>query len=247
MCAWHADFLSMARLILNCDLGENESAERTEQLIAQVDAANICCGVHAGSIEKTRMTLEQAKHYGVIVGAHPGLAIEGGRGVSVPSVEDLKDLLGVQVGGFLRMASEVDVPVRYVKLHGALYHAVESDPELARAYLDCVEGFGAGLGIFSLAGGACAQAARRRELKVWKEAFADRGYTLNGQLVPRGEPDALLDAAVAVQRLEQWAKSGMMRAVTGETFPLRADTLCVHSDSPDALAMLQRLRNSMPD
>ncbi len=212
-----------------------------------VDAANICCGVHAGSPEKMRATLALAKRCGVIVGAHPGLAGRGGRGVEIPSVQEFGTLLDRQVGGFLRAANELGVPVRYVKLHGALYHAVETDPALAGVYLDRLEAFGAGLGICAFAGGACAGAVRRRGLDVWEEAFADRGYTSRGSLVPREETGALLDPASAVERVRQWLRTGGMSAVTGETFPLHADTLCVHSDSPDALAMLQQLKGIILD
>lgn len=232
----------MGELILNCDLGEDECAAQTEQLMALVGAANICCGVHAGNAAKTRATLELAKRCGVMVGAHPGLAIAGGRGSELPSAVELNALLHEQLGCFLRLAGEVDVPVRYVKLHGTLYHAVEQDDALADVAVGMIKALDNSVGIFSLAVGRLAQLARRKGVSVWEEAFADRGYTPDGQLVPRGRPDDLTeDVAIAVARLQQWQLSGKMPTIDGGSVAVRAQTLCVHADSPHALQLLAAL------
>ena len=233
----------MSELLLNCDLGENESAEQTERLMARVGAANICCGVHAGSVEKTRATLELAKRFGVFVGAHPGLAIAGGRGGEFPSVAELDTLLQEQMGSFTVLAGQVGVPVHYVKLHGTLYHAVEQDDQLAEVYLNRINSMDTSVGIFSLAGGRLAPAARAEGIRVWEEAFADRGYTERGQLVPRDQPGALIDGvATAVERLRHWQQTGEMATVDGGRVAFRAETVCVHSDSPNALQLLEALR-----
>jgi UPF0271 protein len=233
----------MGKLILNCDLGENESAAQTERLMARVGAANICCGVHAGSLEKTRATLELAKRYGVLVGAHPGLAVAGGRGTDLPNADEFRSLLDDQLGSFLCLAKKVGVAVRYVKLHGSLYHAVEQDDQLAEVYLRRIKSMDTCVGIFSLAGGRVVPLAREAGIRVWEEVFADRGYTAEGQLVPRDQPDALIDGVpVAVERIREWGTSGMMPTSDGGSVSLRAETVCVHSDSPDALQLLEALR-----
>lgn len=231
----------MAGLIINCDLGENESAEQTEALLSVVDAANVCCGVHAGSLEKTRETLLMAKAKGVMVGAHPGMGVAGGRGEASLSAADFRSLLVEQLATFLEVAEDESVPVRYVKLHGSLYHAVEQDATLLKVYLDTLAILAADLGVFGLAGGACVTAARDRGIEVWEEAFADRGYREDGTLVPRGEAGALLSLPDASQRFAQWKDSGLMEAVGGARFALQADTCCVHADSPDALNLLRDL------
>lgn len=240
--AWHQTEVYMGKIILNCDLGENESAEQTERLMALVGAANICCGVHAGSAAKTRSTLELAKRYGVMVGAHPGLAVAGGRGAALPTTAELDALLQGQLGSFLRIASEVEVTVSYVKLHGTLYHAVEAKPELAEVFISGIKALDTGLGIFSLAGGTFARAARGAGIRVWEEAFADRGYTEKGGLVPRGQPGAVIeDVTLAAERLRQWLNTGEMLTCGGDSIVFCADTVCVHSDSPDALGLLVAL------
>ena len=233
----------MGALILNCDLGEHECAAQTERLMALVGAANICCGVHAGSEVKLRSTLELAKRYGVRVGAHPGLADAGGRGAALPSVAAFDALLCDQLESFVRVAAEVGVQVSYVKLHGTLYHAVEQAPELAEVFLRRIQSMQPSLAIFALAGGTFAPLARASGIRVWEELFADRGCTADGQLMPRGQAGAVIEeVAVAVGRIQQWMESGQMSVDGGQSIPLAGETLCVHSDSPHALQLLASLR-----
>ncbi len=244
MCAWDANYFSMAGFLINCDLGENETDAQTARLLECVDAANICCGVHAGSPIKTRATLELAKRCGVMVGAHPGLAVAGGRGRGVPTLSDFKRLLDEQLSFFLKSAEAVGVPVRYVKLHGSLYHAVESHEALAEVYVDGLLALGGGaIGMFSLSGGRCAAIARSRGIRVWQEIFADRGYLSDGRLVARGDPGAVLDVSAAIARFRQWLVSGEMPAVDGARLALVGDTVCVHSDSENAESILIALQS----
>ena len=233
----------MRELLLNCDLGEHESEVQTERLMARIDAANICCGVHAGSEAKLRSTLQLAKRYAVRVGAHPGLAAAGGRGARYPSAAAFDALLRDQLGAFTAIAAEIGVPVDYVKLHGTLYHAVERVPELAEGFLQRMQSMLPTAGIFALAGGRFAPRARAAGLRVWEELFADRGYRNDGQLIPRGQPGAVIDEpALAVQRIQQWLAHGQMAVDGGRPIPLAGETLCVHADSPQALTLLASLR-----
>ena len=247
-CGCHMDgsfakWVPMGNLILNCDLGEHESVAQTERLMALIDAANICCGVHAGSEAKLRSTLELAKRHGVLVGAHPGLVVAGGRGATNPSVAAFDALLRDQLASFADIAGEVGVPVHYVKLHGTLYHAVERVPELAEVFLRQMQSMQPKLGIFALAGGSFAPLARAAGLRVWEELFADRGYSADGQLMPRGQPGAVIDeVTVAVKRIQRWRERGTMAVDGGPSIPLTGETLCVHSDSPHALTLLASLR-----
>jgi UPF0271 protein len=234
----------MGKIISNCDLGENESAEQTERLMSLVGAANICCGAHAGSLEKTRATLELAKHFGVMVGAHPGLSADGGRGAALPTVAELDALLQEQLGSFLCIAAEVEVSVSYVKLHGSLYHAIEADPALAEVFLERIKKLDTELGVFCLAGGTFSEVARSAGVKVWEELFADRGYLEDGCLMPRGQEGAVIEnVSEAVERLCAWLATGAMPTGEGGSIALNAQTVCVHSDSPNALQLLEALRS----
>ncbi|HAV13677.1 MAG TPA: hypothetical protein DCX06_09355 [Opitutae bacterium] len=235
----------MAGLILNCDLGENEAAEQTRQFMSLIDAANICCGVHAGSRDKTRETLGMAKEFGVKVGAHPGLFAAGGRGAGLPSIDAFRSLLNVQISSFLELAQELQVDVAYVKLHGSLYSAVEVDEQLLDTYIEVVQQFEPKLGVFGLAGGRCAEKCRSHGLEVWEEAFADRGYNPDGSLVRRSEAGALLNLESAQARFLHWYEHKNLRIKGGVTITLDAQTLCVHSDSPDALALLAYIRSHL--
>jgi len=233
----------MGRILINCDLGENETDERTEELLGLLDAANVCCGAHAGSEAKTRRTLEAAVKHNVVIGAHPGLAMEGGRGERLPDPQGFRALLDEQIGNFAMAAEQVAAQLAYVKLHGSLYHAVEMDESYARTYLGFLQSGDANLEVFSLAGGTFASKAEAAGLKVWREAFADRGYRSDGSLVPRTKPGAVLDAESALARFKRWQGSGLMDTVDGGAITLQADTFCVHSDSPDAEALLAGLKN----
>ena len=230
------------RLIINCDLGENESAEQTRALLAWVNAANIGCGLHAGSLENTRWAIQQAQQSAVLIGAHPGLNTEGGRGQALPTTTGFRQLLSEQMGAFREAANALGAKVAYIKLHGSLYHAVEWDAGLAKTYLSFLRETRQGMAVFSLAGGSFAQRCEAAGIKVFREAFADRAYRADGSLVPRTEAGAVLPPDVAIKRLRHWWATGMMRTQNGESFPLAAQTLCVHGDSPGAVQLLQQIR-----
>ncbi|NBB80783.1 MAG: LamB/YcsF family protein [Verrucomicrobia bacterium] len=233
----------MEQLIINCDLGENESHGQTRELLHYVDAANISCGVHAGSPEKTRSTIRRAQESGVLVGAHPGLCTAGGRGRSLPTVADFRQLLHDQVGAFRETAKALGEKVAYIKLHGSLYHAVEREAGLAESYLEFLRDRGQGMAVICRAGGSFAERCRVAGIQVYEEAFADRAYRLDGSLVPRAENGAVLSPDAALKRLRHWLATGEMATQEGGRFPLAADTLCVHGDSPGAVRLLREMRS----
>ena len=243
MRARHEDHFLMDRLILNCDLGEDEPTVQTEALLLLVDAANICCGFHAGNPEKTRRTIELALKYGVHIGAHPGIAIQGGRGIELPSPEAFHALLTEQIGAFQDHARSLGASVEYVKLHGSLYHAVEQYSSLAEVYIKFLLAQSPRLAVYALAGGSFAQMAATVGLRVFHEVFADRAYRGDGALLPRSEEGSVLTHQAAVGRFKVWIEQGTMPTLGGQFVHLKGDTLCVHGDSPDALEMTRELRS----
>lgn len=242
MCSRHAASVPMGKLLINCDLGEHEPDEQTRVLLGLTDAANICCGMHAGSPAKTEMTLQEAKRSGVIIGAHPGSACAGGRGGDVPGPDRFRKLLEQQLEHFIDCAERLACTVSYVKLHGSLYHAVESNQALAEVYLSVLQSIKADFGVFALSGGAFQEQANAVGITVYKEVFADRGYRADGTLVPRGNQGALLDVETAISRFRNWQQNGFMETADGELMYLPADTICVHSDAPGAEQLLKQLQ-----
>ena len=201
-------------LDINCDLGEGEPLELTEALMRHITSANI------GS-ERTEEYVALAKRYGVHVGAHPRHPI--GRGELEVSVEEFEKLLREQVGQFSEL--------HHIKLHGALYHATEKSAALGRCYVELVQREWPQAIIYAQCGRAVERIAKQLRVTAWGEAFADRRYRPDGTLVPRSETDALItdvDEAIA------HAKELVTR--------LRPQTLCVHSDTPNAVAIAEALR-----
>jgi len=215
---------------LNADLGEGEPPARTRALLRLVDLANIACGGHAGTAASMYLTIERAVEEGVKVGAHPGLAADFGRGAGEVTPEALALLLVQQVGGFAAMCRVTGARMHHVKLHGALYHAVEASPVLARVYAETVGGIFPRTAIVAFAGGRVIAAAKAAGVRVLAEVFADRGTRADGSLIPRGEPgDLIADPREVIRRLPA----------------LRGDTICVHADSPSAVRIARAVRAAL--
>lgn len=235
---------------INCDLGEGEPLHATSTLMGLIDAANIACGGHSGSLESMAACLNLARRHQVRAGAHPGLPDRSGFGRSTPSSltpADLVALLDDQVGGFTQAARRAGVPVSHIKLHGALYHLVDARPELGDAYLEAVSARWPRVAIMARDGGQVAARARSLGIPVIREAFLDRAYRPDGTLVPRGEPHAVLDRPETIlERLRSLEAGGGWQAIDGSWLQLEPDSLCVHGDSPGATAMLQAIRALHP-
>lgn len=238
-------------LDLNCDLGEGEGPEQTAALMAQIDSANIACGGHAGGAASMRRCLELALRERVQPGAHPGAVAgrDSGRQLDrAPGPDELRRLLRNQVGALQAIASELRPGWRlhHVKLHGALYHATDADPELARAYVEEVADSWPGLILVARVGGRVAQVARSSGVPLWEEAFLDRAYADDGTLVPRGQPGAVLDdTGLILDRLEDLQTRGGWRSVNGAWLAFRPRTLCLHGDTPRAAMLLATVRQAL--
>jgi len=215
---------------LNADLGEGEPPARTRALLRLVDLANIACGGHAGTAASMYLAIERAGEEGVKVGAHPGLAEDFGRGSGEVTSEALALLLVQQVGGFAAMCRAAGARLHHVKLHGALYHAVEASPELAQVYVETIRGIFPRTAIVALAGGRVVAAAKAAGVRGLAEVFAERGYRADGSLVPRGEAgDLITDPRAVARRIPS----------------LRGDTICVHADSPNAVRIARAVRSAL--
>ncbi len=236
----------MRTIDLNADLGEGGADDA--ELIALVTSANIACGGPAGDEETMRMAIEACWLAGVAIGAHPGYADRehfGRRPISLlPS--QVKDLVATQLACFLEIARRVRAHVHHVKPHGALYHQADHDPQLAEAVAAATAEILPRCIFYTPPGGMMAAAASHAGLKVRAEGFMDRRYAENGALVPRGEPGAVItDLPLAVAQALQIACEQRVQTAQGTWLSLPAETLCVHGDSPYAVAILREARTAL--
>ncbi|SHF36524.1 LamB/YcsF family protein [Streptoalloteichus hindustanus] len=238
----------IAAIDLNADLGEGFGNWRMGDdaaLLDVVTSANVACGFHAGDPLTMRRTCQLAAERGVSVGAHVGyrdLAGFGRRFVDVAPEELAADVL-YQLGALDACARAAGTRVRYVKPHGALYNTVVHHEEQAAAVVAAVRDFDPALPVLGLPGAVWLRMAAEAGLPVRHEAFADRAYTGDGTLVSRREPGAVLhDPELIAERGLLLATRGEVVAADGAVVRLRADSICVHGDTPGAVEAARRLR-----
>jgi UPF0271 protein len=245
----------MSRLIrtmdLNSDLGEGFGRWELgddEALLAIVTSANVACGFHAGDPTIMRRTCETAVSRGVAIGAQVGyrdLAGFGRRFIEVPP-EVLADDIVYQIGALDAFARLAGGRVGYVKPHGALYNAIVHHEAQAAAVVAAVRAYDPGLPVLGLPGSAWLRMAEASGLTPVAEFFADRAYTPEGTLVPRGRPGAVLhDPEAVARRCLRLARGEPVEAADGTPLSLRAASICVHGDSPDAVTMARRVRETL--
>ena len=237
---------------LNADLGEAEMVlPRDLAVLAEVSSANIACGFHAGNVEVMRETCREAVSRGVAIGAHVSYRDREGFGRRPLEVSDgeLSDDLVEQCRTLQQSAASSGGVVAYVKPHGALYHRMGTDPQVALVVLHAMSLCRIPL-LLSAPGEVVAKAAGSGEVAVTVvfEGFADRAYRRDGTLVPRGEEGAVLDDPVEVaRRAVSLAVRGGVEADDGSWVEVRCDSICVHGDSPGAAASSRAVRAALVD
>lgn len=233
---------------LNSDMGESFAAwvmGDDAAMLEIVTSANIACGFHAGDPAGILDTLRLAAARGIAVGAHVGyrdLAGFGRRPMDIPARELTADVI-YQIGALDGLARAAGSAVRYVKPHGALYNTIAQGGDQAQAVIAAIKAWNPDLPMMALAGSPIVEMARKAGLPVIREAFADRGYQPDGQLVSRREQGAVLhDPEEVARRMLRFAREGVIRAVNGQDIRIDAQSICVHGDSPGAVLMAQRIR-----
>ena len=241
----------MPRIDLNSDLGESLGAWQMGDDAAMLDivtSANVACGFHAGDAAGILATLNDAAAKGVSVGAHvayPDLAGFGRRNMDVASADLRADVI-YQIGALKALAQVAGTTVRYVKPHGALYNTIAHDQRQATDVIEAVKAIDPSLALVVLAGAPLVAWAQAAGLTVIQEAFADRAYTPQGTLVSRREPGAVLhDEQLVAQRMLRLVQEGVVQAIDGSETRVQADSICVHGDSPGAVAMARAVRDRL--
>lgn len=234
----------------NCDLGEGEPLARTRTLMRWITSANVACGGHAGDMRSMEMCVRLAKQFNVKLGAHPGSwsREDFGRGAAAVTGDELELLLIQQISALERVAGAHGVKLHHIKLHGALYHASEANPALASHYIASVRCWWPRCVVYARAGGRLAARAEKAGLKVWQEAFADRGYRDDGSLVPRGETGAIITARDAVvRRVKMLCAHGKVESTSGRRLRVCADTICLHSDHSRSAALAAAVARTLQE
>lgn len=238
---------------LNSDLGEgvgDDPIALDSALLSVVTSANVACGGHAGDRDSMSRVTAIAAERKVAIGAHVSYVDrEGfGRESNGVSMEILKDQLVEQIATLDAIARESDAVVTYVKAHGQLYHeACVPGSDEAITIIEAVKEYqattGRAVAILGFAGSDLVKRAQEAHIKAANEAFADRTYTPQGWLVARSEPGALItDPTEALLRLKRLLRDREIVAIDGSLIDVRADSLCIHGDTPGAVVLARRLR-----
>ena len=241
----------MSYIDLNCDLGESFGAWRMGDdagVMPWISSANIACGFHAGDFSTMQQCVIRAGEHGVAIGAHvslPDLQGFGRREMRITPIE-AHALTLYQIGALNAFTRAQRLRLHHVKPHGALYNMAAKDAELAEAIANAVRDFDPSLVLVGLAGSALTHAGAQLGLVVAHEAFADRAYAADGNLVPRSEPGAVIDDIdMAIAQAVQIGTTGKVQARDGTELHVRADTICVHGDRADAAAFARRLNEAL--
>lgn len=241
------------RIDLNSDLGEGFgpwTMGDDEAMLDIVTSANIACGGHAGDPSTMATTVAAATRAGVGIGAHPSFADREGFGrrrIPMSSTE-IERMVAAQVGGLVGVASLSGAQVRHVKAHGALANLAAREAEVADAVARATRAIDDELVLLAIAGTELEAAADRAGLAVAREGFADRAYTDDGQLAPRGTDGAVLDDPdEAARRAVAMAEGRGLPLLSGGWRPQEVDSICVHGDTPGAVEMARRTRQALQD
>ena len=236
---------------LNSDLGEGLGPWRMGDdaaMLGIVSSANVACGFHAGDPAGILKTLRHAAAGGVAVGAHVAyrdLLGFGRRNMDVESADLIADVI-YQIGALKGLAAAAGTEVRYVKPHGALYNTIAHDARQAADVLTALREIDPALVLVALAGSPLLRWAEDAGIRSVAEAFADRAYTPAGALVSRRLPGAVLhDPADIADRMQRLATEGTVTAIDGSTVRIRAESVCVHGDSPGAVEMARQVRSRL--
>jgi UPF0271 protein len=237
-----------SRIDLNADVGERPEAlidGSEEKIMSLISSANIACGGHAGDENTMRQVLNLCATHGIAAGAHPSYPDRQnfGRVEMRISIEEIQNTVFEQVRTLGKIAGEHKIKLHHVKPHGALYNVAARDRNVAEAIARGVALWGRDLILVGLAGSIMLEAWKEMGFHVAAEAFADRVYESNGELRSRTKPDALItDPERAAQQAIGIIKNQKVYAIDGAKVSIQAQTICVHSDTPNAEKIISTLR-----
>jgi UPF0271 protein len=229
--------MSLQTIDINCDMAEGIGNEA--ELMPWISSANIACGFHAGNEDLMKSTIELCQKYQVAVGAHPSFPDKenfGRTNMNLPA-DQIYEMVSAQIHLLKKIARVQGIRVHHVKPHGALYNMAAKDAALAGNIARAVKDLDSTLVFYGLSQSVMIDEAKKLDLRVANEVFADRTYQPDGSLTPRTQPNALIiDEEEAIQQTIRLTKEGKVMTASGEDIQLRADTLCLHGDGKHAVA-----------
>ena len=241
------NFKDMITIDINSDIGEGVGNEA--QLLPLISSCNIACGGHAGDFATMMKVASLAKEYKVLIGAHPSYPDRAnfGRTSIIMAKEELQKSILAQVRDLNTVLTSLNVALHHIKPHGALYNDVAKDSELALIFLDSIKKYKKKVFLYVPYGSKIAEEALRLGFRIKYEAFADRNYNEDLSLVSREDPLAMIQDPKAVKdHLLAMVTKGRVMTISGKAVRLKADTYCIHGDSPLALQILTYLSKHLP-
>lgn len=243
----------MIKVDLNSDLGEsfgNFKVGNDEVVLQFVTSANIACGFHGGDPQVMKYTVNKCLENNVAIGAHPGfpdLIGFGRRNLNV-TPEEAKAYVMYQIGALNAFVKAKGGKMQHVKPHGAFYNMAAVDYNLARAIAEAVYEVDNDLILMGLAGGELIRAGEDVGLKTASEVFADRAYTSEGTLVSRKEKNSVIhDKNIAANQVLNMVLKGKVTSIDGKEIDIKADSICVHGDNKEAVALVKEIRKVLEE
>lgn len=232
---------------INSDMAEGlglHSFGNDEALLSVVEVINVACGFHAGDPDLMDRTVEGAARHGVKVGAHPGLPDLVGFGrrrmALVPS--EVESIMLYQTGALTAFLAKHDVPLNHIKPHGSLYGMLAADEELMAAAARVAKQFG--VPVFGMAGTTHERVCRELGVPFVAELYVDLNYDASGGLIIKRRPERT-DPGAAGDRVTRALTGRPVLAVDGTELDIRFDSICVHSDTPNATEVAAAVRTAL--
>jgi UPF0271 protein len=236
---------------INCDLGEKSkfhSIENDPELLNIVNSANIACGYHAGDNETMEMVIKISKDNGVSIGAHPSFNdLENfGRKRMNLNLSEIKKLIIDQYEILQTIAQKYNESVSHIKPHGAVNNMACEDLELANTLANTIYGIDKNIIYLVPTGSKMEIAAKKLNMKIACEIFADRNYEDDGNLISRSRPNALItDPEVAKKHVFSMVKNQSLNCLSGKQIPCEIDSVCIHGDNENSLATARSIKNNL--
>ena len=218
-----------------------------EQIMPYIDMANLACGFHASDPVTMHQSIRNAKLHNVEIGAHPSYPdlVGFGRREINCSTEEIVSFIIYQCGALDALCKTYDTQISYVKPHGALYNVMMRDAEVFRAIVKAISKYNNSIKLMILSSSKnsnYANIAKKYNITLLYEVFADRAYKSDGSLVPRGEKDAVLNSIEEVkERAKNLFEHSKIQSIEGKTLTIQADSICVHGDNIEALELIKSL------